>query len=722
MESKHTFSPTLGNTNAPPVLLLSPKNATDRRLRSNGHPTVFKEESMKERCPSTSLHLKRTHIFVASVFAALSLLIAAVIAAPCPALAAQTNEPIVIDDPTKNTSGDGWEWVSAGSSGTLTLNKLDLKISADKNQSAIVVPDGATIHLVGENTITTNVASTSAGEYAGIEAQGDVTFTGENDSALEIIATGSSTYGIDCAGDLNIDTVELNTSAQGTNSIGIFASGNTVINNNAILAAMGTTYGLKTNENLNITDALLVKFGVETPSTDDAASAFIAGETLITDVSDEKGGIVISGEKMKMQGSATISNTTLTTEEMATADGALLAENGLEIIGSDIDVQSSGCTVHVDGKLTVENSTLRSESYGNKSIAMHAIGNTTFENSKIYALGDDTAEKTRGISINPDEQGTNGTLTLIGNPSITAEGSECALAFWSSDEQWESDPLILDPTIGVTEGGMLSYAENTTTSDFVSAWTYSTGEPNKLSINDNGELENASNHVVIEVEKTLLFITDEGIPLTGLTSIKAIAADGTEYEAEEWLDGSHEGYYRFPKALPDGNYTIEMESAYETSSALLTVGDNAAAIYPLDFCTIEIQQSNHSSTWFVQPSTGESVTAIENILVGSTVELKTQTDKGYSFATYSAAQQEPLWENDDKTLPEQTITIQGSTVITPSVKALNTTNPTNDSTGTDTKSHLAKTGDVVSPELIALLAALTVLCAGVLITALRKRR
>lgn len=252
---------------------------------------------MKERCPSTSLHLKRTHIFVASVFAALSLLIAAVIAAPCPALAAQTNEPIVIDGPTKNTSGDGWEWVSAGSSGTLTLNKLDLKISADKNQSAIVVPDGATIHLVGENTITTNVASTSAGEYAGIEAQGDVTFTGENDSALEIIATGSSTYGIDCAGDLNIGTVELNTSAQGTNSIGIFASGNTVINNNAILAAMGTTYGLKTNENLNITDALLVKFGVETPSTDDAASAFIAGKTLITDVSDEKGGIVISGEK-----------------------------------------------------------------------------------------------------------------------------------------------------------------------------------------------------------------------------------------------------------------------------------------------------------------------------------------------------------------------------------------------------------------------------------------
>ena len=165
-----------------------------------------------------------------------------------------------------------------------------------------------------------------------------------------------------------------------------------------------------------------------------------------------------------------------------------------------------------------------------------------------------------------------------------------------------------------------------------------------------------------------------------------------------------------------------MESTYETSSALLTAGDNAAAIYPLDFCTIEIQQSNHSSAWFVQPSTGESVTAIENILVGSTVELKTQTDKGYSFATYSAAQQEPLWENDDKTLPEQTITIQGSTVITPSVKALNTTNPTNDSTGTDTKSHLAKTGDVVSPELIALLAALTVLCAGVLITALRKRR
>lgn len=161
------------------------------------------------------------HIRVTSVIASLSLLIAAVIAAPCPALAAQTNEPIVIDDPTENTRGDGWEWVSAGSSGTLTLKNLNLNISADKNQSAIVVPDGATIHLVGENTITTNVTSASAGEFAGIEAREDVTFTGENDSALEIIATGSSTYGIDCAGNLNIGTVELNVSAQGTNSIGV---------------------------------------------------------------------------------------------------------------------------------------------------------------------------------------------------------------------------------------------------------------------------------------------------------------------------------------------------------------------------------------------------------------------------------------------------------------------------------------------------------------------
>ena len=211
-------------------------------------------------------------------------------------------------------------------------------------------------------------------------------------------------------------------------------------------------------------------------------------------------------------------------------------------------------------------------------MAIRVNGDLAVDNGTVTALADD-AELTAGINITPNLtvgcEDHRGILTLSGNPTITAEGTHYAIAFWAYEEAWENDPVALDPTIGALEGGMLSYAENSFDGeDFVSVWTYAT---DKIALTDEYSIEGASQRVSIGREDALAFVTNEGEPATGLEIVRAIAADGTEYEAAEWLDGSHAGYYRFPRALPDGVYTIVASEGLRTASATVTIGGDRAA-------------------------------------------------------------------------------------------------------------------------------------------------
>lgn len=622
----------------------------------------------------------------------------------------QVNEPIVIDvnTPAEGASGPGWEWEWAGSAGTLTLDGADIFIPdtyAGDASAAIVLPAGSTIHLVGENSVVTAVDSATFDDaHAAIECAGDLIVTGGDSSSIFVHAEGDFGQGVFTEGDLSVGAIELNVAAEtitadGQGSTAVYVGGDLVVNNEAVVAVTGSTYALHVAGGANITDARQLKLGTEGDA-DENRSALIEDEVMISGVED----VIIADSTFEAMGVTTIASSHFSTSAIK-SDLALHLHQGLDITdGSFVEVTSRGTAIEVNNHLVVQNSELRAEGEGDLSTAIAVTGDLTIADSTVTALGDEAAADTLGIHVRA-ARGSDyaGTLTLSGNPFITAQGSAAAIQFISSAEDWEGDHVVLDPAIGALEGGMLTYAERVFTDhsgDYtMSVWTYAT---DKVSIDDNGIISGASQRVVIGAEHTVLFVTDNGDPATGLESIKAIAADGTEYAAEEWLDGSHVGYYRFPRDLPVGAYELEFDPGYETAdSATISVSEAGSQVFTFNFCTVEMKQADNVWAWLVQPSTGERVSVLEHMLIGAELELGAQPDKGYAFVEYRATGAAPMWENGDSGVANQTVVVEGATVIEPTVKAEGAAPGAGDegkdqNPGTDTTPDAPSSGDKVS--------------------------
>ena len=634
-------------------------------------------------------HLSRAALPFAAMLAGVLALCGLSWMTPSVAYAAdQVNEPIVIDEntPAEGASGPGWEWEWAGSAGTLTLDNADIVIPdtySGNASAAIVLPAGSTIHLIGENSIVMAAGSASADDaYAAIECDDDLLITGDASSSASIRAeaAGSAGQGICAMGDLNIGVVELNVIADTT----------------ASSEAWGST-GIYVDGNL-------VKFGTENASAE-GNSALVEGEAMISSVEE----VIITGSAFESRGQMTIAASTLTAS-IDDSDWALYAHQGIEITdGSFVEASSPRNVIETNGHMLIQDSDVRAEGIGEESTAIFVSGDLTIADSTVIALGDEAAADTLGIHVRA-ARGSDyaGTLKLEGEPYVVAEGSLAAILFTSSAEDWEGNHVVLDPAIGVIEGGMLTYAERSLpdpkgnaeeSNNVMSLWTYAT---DKVTIDDYYRVNGASHRVVIGAEHTVLFVTDNGDPATGLKSIKAIAADGTEYAAEEWLDGSHVGYYRFPRDLPVGAYELEFDPGYETAdSATISVSDAGSQVFTFNFCTVEMKQADNAWAWLIQPSTGERVSVLEHMLVGAELKIGAQPDKGYAFAEYRATGAAPVWENGDSGVANQTVVVEGATVIEPTVKAEGAAPGTGDegkdqNPGTDTTPDAPSSGDKVS--------------------------
>lgn len=660
-------------------------------------------------------HLSRAALSFAAMLAGVLALCGLSWMTPSVAYAAdQVNEPIVIDEntPAEGASGPGWEWEWAGSAGTLTLDGADIFIPdtyAGDASAAIVLPAGSTIHLVGENSVVTAVDSATFDDaHAAIECAGDLIVTGDDSSSIFVHAEGDFGQGVFTEGDLSVDAIELNVAAEtitvdGQGSTAVYVDGNLVINNAATVAVTGSEYGLHVAGSANITDARQVKFGTENASAE-GNSALVEGEAMISSVEE----VIITGSAFESRGQMTIAASTLTAS-IDDSDWALYAHQGIEITdGSFVEASSPRNVIETNGHMLIQDSDVRAEGIGEESTAIFVSGDLTIADSTVIALGDEAAADTLGIHVRA-ARGSDyaGTLKLEGEPYVVAEGSLAAILFTSSAEDWEGNHVVLDPAIGVIEGGMLTYAERSLpdpkenaekSNNVMSLWTYAT---DKVTIDDYYRVNGASHRVVIGAEHTVLFVTDNGDPATGLKSIKAIAADGTEYAAEEWLDGSHVGYYRFPRDLPVGAYELEFDPGYETAdSATISVSDAGSQVFTFNFCTVEMKQADNVWAWLVQPSTGERVSVLEHMLIGAELELGAQPGKGYAFAEYRATGAAPVWENGDSGVANQTVVVEGATVIEPTVKAEGAAPGTGDegkgqNPGTDTTPDAPSSGDKV---------------------------
>lgn len=605
------------------------------------------------------------------------------------ASAATVTEPVEIVDPTAQSSGDGWSWDPAGSAGTLTLEGADIQVADMKDaNAAIVVPDGATIHLKGESTIVSAAPSASSSDLlAAIYCEGDLTITGDDTASASIRGEGSLNAGIYCVGDLSIQSgVELNVSAVNDGYAGTFVNGNLVITGGSTVATIGSSEGLVVMGSTNIADAAQVKLGTENATPGDSLAANFTGDVTISGTE-----VIVSGSGVEFWSTAALVGSEVTMD--VDTSGAIHAMKGLEIIGgSNVSASSSGHVIEILGDMLVQGSTLRVEGVGIWDTAITVTdGDLTVDGSSVTALGDST-ESTKGISLNVIRKGSlAGNLILKGAPSLTIEGTDVAIQFVSQAEDLQGNHVVIgDPNIGAVEGGMLTYAERDFGTDFLGAWTYSTGD---VSIDDNFAVEGASQRVVIGTENSVLLVTDNGAAAAGIEGVKAITADGIEYAAQEWLDGSHVGYYRFAQDLPVGTYTLDFGAGYETAgAAVIEVIDLGPSLFTMNFHTVEVAQADNVWAWMIQPSTGERVSVLEHVLYGAEIQIGAQPDNGYRFVKWEASGAAPEWENGDAAKAEQMVTVIGQATMTPTVEAAAPADPGSGDPGKDSGKGSGKTG------------------------------
>lgn len=594
--------------------------------------------------------------------------------AASPAFAATVKEPIVISDPDRDASGDGWSWVASGSSGTLTLENADIQVVDTKGaEAAIVVPGGATINLKGDSFVAIAQDSPDGGNsLAAVYCDGDLTVTGDPGSSAAFKGEGSMDSGVRCAGGLTVTgPIELSVVATTVSSVGWDSVGATAVNvagdlsidGGASASITGSAVGLAVKGSVEIDGADSIELATR-DFRSYGLSADFGGDVLISDTKN----VLVKGSEMEARAPIAISGSNVNINVNA-SDSGIVAYQGLDIVdGSQVEVSSRGHAVFVYGELNVVDSDLHARGVGVWSTAIRVEGDVTVDNSNVSALTDVT-EGTKGLSIMTSASSAlAGTLTLKGSPTVVAEGAEGAIQFVSMEGDPNGVHVVLDPAIGAVEGGALRYAERTFTSpdEFtMSIWSYGT---DSIGISDDFALEGASRRVVIRAERSLLHVTDNGDPVTGLEEVTATASDGTEYPAEEWLDGSHVGYYRFAKDLPAGTYSVSFGSGYETADAArLEVSEDGSSVFEMSFHSVMVEDVDHAHTWLIEPSTGERVSSLAHVLEGAQVEIGTEVDDLYRFVAYEAEGTAPEWEDGDASKAGQTIMVRGDTTITATV-------------------------------------------------------
>ena len=187
---------------------------------------------------------------ILSIFLALAMALGLLALAPVMAHAAAPANPPpstvwdftgVSADGSDTYNGGSWSWVQ--DTKILTLTNIRHTSTA---QLALKLPTGATIVLIGANTLTSTNASSGNGYSTAISA-GNLTIRGSGslNAAGGNAAYGSSSYGIECLASLTISENASVTATGGTTALGssrgIICVSALIISDNASVTATGGT-------------------------------------------------------------------------------------------------------------------------------------------------------------------------------------------------------------------------------------------------------------------------------------------------------------------------------------------------------------------------------------------------------------------------------------------------------------------------------------------------
>lgn len=151
-------------------------------------------------------------------------------------------------------------------------------------------------------------------------------------------------------------------------------------------------------------------------------------------------------------------------------------------------------------------------------------------------------------------------------------------------------------------------------------------------------------------------VTNNDAPTTGLASALSLEDQlGTKYG--QFVEGAEPGVYT-ASGVPADTYHVLL-SGYDTTDMTVEVDDSSTGQAMLAYCTVSIESDPHCTSWVGSRGT----TQMENVLVSSNLAIGTDVDDGYSFEAYTALLNSPTWEGGDESMRNQSIQVNGQTII-----------------------------------------------------------
>lgn len=303
-------------------------------------------------------------------------------------------------------TGEGFTWAND------TLKLSDLNIEAE-NENGIVLPDGATIVLSGNNTI--NFKHTMQDTGAAIKGIGSLAFTG--DGTLNI---NSSYEAINADGDLQINGGKMAIEMTGESSGGGITASSASIQNSEINITTVADDGIMLTS--------------QTPQdTINNHSLTISNSKINIQATEEEG--------MVIYGTVTIDNNSVVSIYSGEKE-AMEAHEGLMVANSEVELNAPNYAALYGNVISISNSTYKALGNGMNSALRGGEAGATIANSWV--------ESSSPINIASTE---NSFIRLVSNNEETPDATGISTVYGE---------YTLPASIEITEGEELIISENAT--------------------------------------------------------------------------------------------------------------------------------------------------------------------------------------------------------------------------------------------------------------------
>ncbi len=171
----------------------------------------------------------------------------------------------------------------------------------------------------------------------------------------------------------------------------------------------------------------------------------------------------------------------------------------------------------------------------------------------------------------------------------------------------------------------------------------------------------------VQIGTVTVAVTNDGEAVSGLASrlkLETLDAASTVEGGQEGMIGgtfvetSKAGIYQC-NDVPYGVYSLTRDG--EPTGKTAEVGISGIAAIYLDYCTVKVEGCDECDTYFL--AQGGRTQMVSDVLVGSTLQLRSDVKRSCAFIGYVATGCDPTWENGDSSLPNQTITVNGQTTV-----------------------------------------------------------